>query len=443
MAVVGLRITITTNSDAEAFDQSAYIGMARAVSDAPYPGYTDGTRNSLFPWLVTRFLDPQDAAFFSKGKQFNVLLGVLGTAALGLFFAFRMGPLAAFNTTALAGLAVLLPVSTFFGAEALFYVLFLFVCVCAMRLLNANPPWLFALLGLLAGLTWLAKPSATIFLGLFACFCGLRLLLTRWVRLPWPLAAPDWSVRRFFLGAALCGVLYGALIAPRLIHAQRSWGSATYSLPAFWFWADDWDTCTKIYYDCRREVLAKLPPHLQPSLSGYFRRHTFADALERAKTGSLVRLQQFLDPQVNKEGRRFTEKKGRPRRVVLPDRGFYLIGLFALAVVLTGCVVARGATARIGPIGLPLLLGLSAFAAYTVAMGWYLPTGPGHRFIMTLFLPTLWILAQGADHLRTSADSRVANGIFLGAQAILCALLVWRLADLLTGPAFEKVSYAF
>jgi hypothetical protein len=34
-----------------------------------------------------------------------------------------MGPLAAFNCTALVALAALLPISTFFGAEAIFLVL--------------------------------------------------------------------------------------------------------------------------------------------------------------------------------------------------------------------------------------------------------------------------------------------------------------------------------
>lgn len=439
LAVIGFRITNTTNFDEEAFDQSAYSLMARQMQDSWYPWYSDGTRNPLFPWLVARFHDPQQPGFFAAGKKLNVLLGVCGTALMAIFFAFRLGPLAAFNATALGSLAVLLPISTFFGAEAIFYVLFLFVCACALRLLNHNPPWLYALLGLLAGLAWLAKASATPFLGLFAVFSLVRLALTRFPRLPWMLEAPRWTARNLVIGATLCLALYAALITPRLVHAQRTWGSATYSLPGFWFWADDWETCKRLYYDCRKEVLDRLPPELQPTAAGYFRRHSVADAVKRATGGALVRLEQFFHP----EGKRVVEKPGKPRRVVLPHRGFYIAAFAALAAGMAALALFRGGLARTGPFALPLLLWGATFAVYVLAMGWYLPTGPGHRFILTLYLPTLWILAQGADRLREAAQSRGADLLFLAFQIALAGLLVWRLVGLATGQPFEKISYAF
>jgi hypothetical protein len=443
LTVLGFRLTNHTNFRTDDFDQGAYILMARQMKDASYPWYTDGTRNPLFPWLAARVLDPQAPEFFAAGKKLNVLLGVIGTALAGAFFARRMGPLAAFNATLLAALAVLLPISTFFGAEAIFYALFLFVCVLAMRLLNDNPVWLYALLGLVAGLAWLAKPSATPFLGLFAVFTVLRLILSRFPNLPWPLAAPNWSWRRLAIGAVLCGAIYGGLIFPRLHFAQQEYGKATYSLPGFWFWADDWETCTRLYTDCRKETLAKLPPHLQPSAAGYFKRHSVGEALERLKKGSLVRLGQFFNPEVNKEGKRYVEKSGKPRRAVLMYRGLYLGFLAALAAAMAGLALVRGKLSEIGPFALPLLLGLATFAVYVLAMGWYVPTGPGHRFIMTLYLPALWILAQGADQLRRAADWRPAGWIFLGGQAVIFLCLTWRVISLLTGGPFDKVSYAF
>ncbi len=443
LVVLGFRLTNQTNFNTDEFDQSAYISMARQMKDSPYPWYTDGTRNPLFPWIAARLLDPRSPEFFAAGKKLNVVLGVIGTALIGVFFARRMGPLAAFNATTLAALAVLLPISTFFGAETVFYVLFLFVCVLAMRLLNDNPVWLYAALGLVAGLAWLAKPSATPFLGLFAVFTGVRGILTRFDRLPWPLEAPHWTVKRLGLGVVLCAAIYGALIFPRLQFAQREYGKATYSLPGYWFWADDWETCKRLYRDCRKETLAKLPAHEQPTVSGYFKRHSLADAVGRLREGSLVRLRQFFDPEVNKEGKRHVEKKGRPRRAVLLHRGLYL-GLFAaLALVMAVAAGVRGRLPEIGPFALPALLWVSTFAVYVLAMGWYLPIGPGHRFIMTLYLPTLWILAQGTDQLRRAADWRPANLLFLAVQGGLFAVLVWRLVSLLTGAPFEKVSFAF
>ena len=441
LAVIGFRITDQTNHDVEPYDQSAYVQMAQKMAGSWYPWYTDGTRNPLFPWLAAKFLDPNDPAFFESGKKLNVLFAACGVAILAVFFLTRMGPLAAFNATALAGLVVLLPLSTFFGAEVLFFVLFLFVCACAMRLLTVNPPWLSALLGVLAGAAYLAKPSATPFLGLFVVCSGVRLILRFFPagRVPRSWQAPQWSARNLVIGMALFGAISFALIAPRLVHAQRTWGSAFYSLPGFWFWADDWETCVKKYYDCRKVKLAEFPPEEQPTLAGYFRRHTISDAVQRATGGAGMRLTQLFFP----EGPwRFSyEKPGKPHRVVLPYRGLYLIGLGLLAVAMAA--FARRRWDAVGPAALPLLLAFAMCALYVLAMGWYLPTGPGHRFILTLYIPLLWMIAQGGDQLRVAANSRSANALFFATHAFLAALVVWRLSVLLLAGQFDKVLQAF
>jgi hypothetical protein len=62
---------------------------------------------------------------------------------------------------------------------------------------------------------------------------------------------------------------------------------------------------------------------------------------------------------------------------------------------------------------------------------------------MTLYLPLLWMLAQGGDQLRSVAGSRFANPIFLVSHVAIFALLVSRVVALLANTQFEKVSYAF
>jgi len=394
LGTIGFRICEQTNFGLDDYDQGAYRGMVEHMKGSWYPGYSDGTRNPLFPWIAARTLDPGHPDFLVQGKKLNVLLAVLGTAGLGLFFRRRMGRLAAFNSTLLAGLGALLPISTFFGAEAVFMVLFLFVFVMAARLVNDNPLWLYLLLGLTTALAWLAKPSTTPFIGLLIGWSGVRLLLNGWRgdRLPWLLRAPAWSARRFVLGLGLFAVVFAVVVSPRLVHAQRTWGSAMYSLPSFWFWADDWASCVEKYKDCRRVTLQHLPPQDQPTRRGYFLRNTPGEALQRLTTGATKRLEQFFHP----EGKwRFPyDKPGKAKRVVLPHRGFYLIALGLLAATLTGLVIRQGNLSLIGPVALPVLLALSTFVVYVLATGWYFPIGNGHRFIMTLYLPVLWMLAQ-------------------------------------------------
>jgi hypothetical protein len=443
LGFIGLRITDRTNHEVEPFDQSAYLDMSRKMEGSWYPWYSDGTRNPLFPWLAAITLDANNPAFFEKGKKLNVFVAICGAAIVSVFFARRMGPLSAFNCTAVAALAALLPISTFFGAEAIFMVIFLFVCACGMRLLNENPILLYLLLGVLSALAWLAKSSTTPFLGLFALFS-----LARWVlnltaphRLPWHLFAPRWSPRRFGIGVVLCAAAYFAIISPRLVHAQRAWGDPFYSLPSFWFWADDWETCVRKYADCRKVRLAELPVEEQPTMTGYFHRHDLGDAWQRLKNGTAVRLRQLLHPEG--KWRLSVETKGKPKRIVLPHRGLYLIGLGALMLAMGGLAMWQKRLKMVGPITLPALLAGATLVIYLLATGWYLPTGPGPRFVMILYLPLLWMLAQGSEQLRFAAGSQLANSLYLATHLAIFALLVSRILILLQDTRFEKVSYAF
>lgn len=443
LGVIGFRICEQTNFSLDGYDQGAYRGMVEHLKGSWYPWYSDGTRNPLFPWLASWVLNPADPDFLVRGKKFNVLLAVLSTAVVGCFFRRRMGRLAAFNCTTLAGLGALLPISTFFGAEAVFLVLFLFVCVMGLRLLNDNPLWLYPVLGLTAAAAWLAKPSTTPFLGLLICWSGVRWLLNAFGKshLPWHLSAPRWSGRRFILGIGLLAVVFGILVSPRLLHAHRTWGSATYSLPGFWFWADDWASCVEKYRDCRQITLRHLPPHDQPTWRGYFLRNTPGQALDRLTSGATKRLEQFFHP----EGKwRFPyDKHGKPKRVVLPHRGFYIIALGLLIAVLTGLTAWHGRLSAMGPVTLPILLALSTFVVYVLATGWYFPIGNGHRFVMTLYLPAVWMLSQGAEQLRQACRPLTSDGVFLAFHIGLGGLLTYRLGILLFDGHFDRIQQAF
>jgi hypothetical protein len=443
LTIIGLRITAQTNHEIEPFDQGAYVGMSKTMEGSWYPWYSDGTRNPLFPWIAATFLNPNEADFFEKGKRLNVALAIFATAAVSVFFASRVGPLAAFNATTLCALAALLPISTFFGAESIFLVLFLFVCACGMRLLNENPLHLYVLLGIVTASAWLAKSSTTPFLVLFLGFSIVRCLLNLSLgeNLPWHLRAAKWSPRRFGIGLVICMAAYFAIISPRLVHAHKTWGSAFYSLPSFWFWADDWETCVNKYADCRKVRLAALPIEEQPTMQGYFHRHDLGDALIRLKNGVAVRLVQLFHPEA--KWRFSVERKDKPKRIVLPHRGLYLIGLAVLALAMCVPAASGGGLKELGPITLPVLLGLAAFIAYVMVTGWYLPTGPGHRFIMTLYMPLLWILVQGGDQLRLVSGSPAANRLYLVGHLAIGALLLSRVVELLQDTRFEKISYAF
>ncbi len=408
-----------------------------------YPWYSDGTRNPLFPWVAATFLDAQEPDFFEKGKRLNVLLAICGTAAVAVFFSRRLGPLPAFNATALSSLAALLPISTFFGAEAIFLVLFLFVFASGMRLLNENPLRLYLLLGLLTALAWLAKSSTTPLLVLFVTLSVVRYALNLKFSesLPWHLRAPAWGTSRFLTGLAIFLSLYFALISPRLIHAHQTWGNAFYSLPSFWFWADDWETCVRKYADCRKVRLAELPIEEQPTWQGYFHRHDLSDAFSRLTKGAAVRLGQLFHPEG--KWRLNVERKDKPKRIVLPHRGLYLLGLKPACT----CDGDHRRHSRTIVRGRTRWASCPAWPGHSCGLchgnGMVSANGPWPSFHHDPVYAAALDARARRDQLRLATGSRFANLLYLAGHLAICVFLVSRIVALLQNTQFEKISYAF
>jgi hypothetical protein len=437
LATVGLRLVETINLDSEPFDQSAYIGMSKTLKHSLLPGFTDGTRNPLFPWLAAKFADPHASDFFAAGKRLNVWLAVLGVVAIGFAARASLGAHGAWNLAALSGLGCLLPMSTFFGAEVLFYLFFLGLWISALRQIQSPSPMLGLAIGLFAGLAYLAKPSTGPFLGALTGFLIL-LILTKllWKSCPEGLLPKNWKTLTVLVALGLTWVSYLVVISPRLVSSKQTFGSAFYSLPSFWFWVDDWDTCVRKYANCTPGALAQMTPEDQPTAANYFRRHSPSEAFARLISGTGHKLRQLVMP----DGKWpwAGERKSKPRTMILPARGWYLVfaGLMTLALVFA----TRGTPLR-EPGGLAVFLFASGvFTLYTLAYGWYHVIGPGARFVMMFYIPLLWSFFAVSF---SSVKTPLTKGAWIGFQALLSLLLVWRLGELLSHPAFSKISHAF
>ncbi len=433
---VGFRISETLNHDSQTSDQGAYMGMAEKLRGSLLPDHTDGTRNPLFPWLVAKFLDPKSPEFFEAGKRFNVLLATLGSLLVGIFNRRRLGALAAWNLAALAGLGCLIPIGIFFGAEVLFYLFFFGLWRGAFAILKRPTPGLAILTGLCAGLAYLAKPSTGPFLMGFALL--IFLLCALWpFRRTIPAFSEFWNPRAALVALGCLLAAAFLVMTPRLLMAKRTYGSAFYSLPSFWFWADDWDTCFEKYGNCTPYGLSRIPPEEWPTAANYFRRHSVREALERLTSGTVIKLQQLLVPQKKFPWKK--ERRNRPRRMTLPMRGFYLmlcgmVALTFLAAAKFRPLLASGAMT-------PAVFGLGVFCVYTMAYGWYHVIGPGPRFVMMFYIPLLWSFFAAA---RSSALLTRWGPWGLGAfHGLLALALASRLLALLADSNFLKMDYAF
>lgn len=436
--VIGLKLAAGTNPDTDQFDQGAYMAMAVKMEGQVYPAMTDGTRNPLFPWITARISDPAGAEFFAAGKRLNIFFAAAGAFLIGVGALTRLGGLAAWNLSALAGLGCLIPIGTFFGAEVLFYLFFFGLWVAGFAFLR-EPGWRVAVLaGLAAGLAYLAKPSTSPFLGLLTlAVMGTAVLVVagrrRW---DW-VASAGWSVKRAAAGLMILFIVFAVVTGPRLAYSAKTFGSPFYSLPSFWFWADSWEDCVNKYASCTPSALARMPAEERPTAANFFRRHDLGHAFQRGLSGTWIKLQQLFEPDRKPFWK--SEKKGKPRSFVFPMRGDVLAGLGLLAVVLAALgkfeVLQRPGFLPAGA------LVAAAFGLYAGAYGWYHVIGPGFRFIMMFYIPLLWSFLCTA---RDAAETRNVPVVgYTAANVLLAGVVVWRLGVLLSDGGFQKVAYAF
>jgi hypothetical protein len=435
--LTGIRVADQVNRDTDQYDQGAYIGMSKSMKGHLLPGTTDGTRNPLFPWLAGKFANPDSPDFITKGKRLNILLAALGACLIGWAARGSVGAFGAWNLAALSGLGCLLPMGTFFGAEVLFYLFFAGMWVLALSQIRHPKLKTAFLLGVLAGLAYLAKPSTGPFLGVFTVFLMLlSAIQIFWKSRPdWVLPA-DWNAASALPGLIILFVTFFVIISPRMAMSAKTFGEPFYNTPSFWFWADNWETCVQKYANCTKAALAQMPPEERPTAGNYFRRNSPAVALTRLTSGTLTKLKQLIVPDGKLPWK--AESKSRPKRMILPARGWYLVfcGLFAFGMI----AAARGVPIT-NPGGIAcLLFGAGVFCLYTFAYGWYHVIGPGARFVMMFYIPLLWSFFSVA---RAAANSP-ARAMALNAFHVLLALpLLWRLAELSTNPEFEKIIHAF
>lgn len=435
--LAGIRVADQVNQDTDQYDQGAYIGMSKSMTGHLLPGTTDGTRNPLFPWLAGKFADPESPEFFAKGKRLNILLAAVGACLIGWAARGSVGAFGAWNLAALSGLGSLLSMGTFFGAEVLFYLFFTGMWVSAFSQIR-NPKLRTAFfLGVFAGLAYLAKPSTGPFLGVFAAFLlVLSAIQIFWKSRPEWVLPVDWKPASALIGLAILFTTFFVIVSPRMVMSAKTFGEPFYNTPSFWFWADNWETCVQKYANCTKWGLAQMAPDDRPTVGNYFRRNSPSVAVTRLTEGTLTKFKQLLFPDGKLPWK--AESKSRPKTMILPARGWYLVfcGLFAVGMVLA----ARGV-----PLNQPgaiacLVFGTGVFCLYTFAYGWYHVIGPGARFVMMFYIPLLWsFFAVSKSAANSWARVMTLNAFHL----VLACVLVWRLAELSTNPAFKKIIHAF
>ena len=413
-----------------------------------FPHYTDGVVNPLWPWIAARAYDPNgsDEEFFTRGKWLNLAI----TAGFCLLLAgiasryFSLG--ATVNLLLLVGFGAMLPRSVYFQPEPVYYILFFLSWLTCLALLRKNSIWLYCLLGVLAGLAYLAKTSVQPLLLAFVAVSSYRFLFgaaPAIIRKNYNRPASQWCWQTHIIGVFFLVIAFLLTAGPRLAFANERFGKPFHAYPSYWMWLDDFETGYEFMDEHpSKSELRRIPSGEVPSAANYFKSHSGEQAVDRLSEGFWWVTQHFLVPD------RAVERDGDPQpwRQLLAGRGLYLAALLSIVAALSiwHCLHrprAELAVQRFQPEwSIAALFVVGTTLLYALSYGWYVPVGKGDRFMLSLFAPLVFSLIVAGEGLverfRARGGSRAPILFYHGAQLLLTVAILARLAQLLARPEF-------
>lgn len=412
------------------------------------PHYTDGVVEPLWPRLAAVFHTEDDEQFFLAGKRWNLAFSAVFLGLVAVLVAAGWSAPAVLLFLLAAGLGSVLPRATWFQPEPVYYALFFLSWVTCLAILKRNRVWLYAFLGLVAGLAYLAKASVIPLLACFFVVSGLRFLAAvapRWGRRREEEPRSDWHPSNHFIGMALMASVFLVVISPRLSHSQEAFGDPLHSYPSYWMWMDDFEQgYAWMGAHNTRAKLEATPKEQRPSARRWLDEHGPAEGWRRLADGAWWQVRRLMASDPVPRTKQGEPKK--PWRDLLEHRGWTLAGLGGLAAL----AVALGWGARRREKlpahcqqpegGMLVFFVVSAVAGYAMLHGWYTPVGDGDRFMLALWAPLVFSLIDGGEGVvrRLRARGELPRHIraYRALQWTLAALLAWRLLELLSHPRF-------
>jgi hypothetical protein len=440
------------------------------------PHRTDGVVNPLWPWVAAWFTDPghrlteadmadpgvseATRALFERGRWFHVFMTLAFLTVLGIAACRIFSLPAACNLVLLGGLGALLPRAAYFQPEPLYFVLFFLTWVACVSALKHNSLWIYGVIGVLGGLAYLAKGSVSPLLGVFVGVSSLRCVWEIFAarRRGFTLTSANlWHWRNHLVGLVVLVAAHFMTVAPRLKDAYEKFGEPFFSYPGCWMWMDTYAEAYEwMGRHNTRDKLAEVLPSERPSLPNYLRTHAREEIAARLwngtfgpknrETGVVGRVPEFFWPQQTKLIKNLEKWSGW--RGILEWRGLYLAWLGLILAGLLAAAAAAPKAQHAGHLifrhgsGTIVLFVLGNFAVYSLAYGFYAPIarGSGDRFMLSLYLPLVFSFIWGAEsivrRIRRRQGSPWVTRVYLLAQWMLFAALVWRVVEILRLPKF-------
>jgi len=354
-------------------DQESYVFYAMRLHDTPdYIG--DYNRMPIYPWMLSFIYDSSmsEDDFFDRAKVFNIVLsGVVLLAAFALFL--RLFPkLVAINLLLIVAFTVYIFKSAYIQTEMLFFFLNFGVFLLLLQMLIKPGWWLALLTGVLLGITHLTKGSVMVALGIFLFVFALRAIY---------LAYRARTLKPVLSQAAyalLILVTYCAVIWPYIRTSKRVYDSYLFNLnTTIYMWYDSWADVKEGAWLYRDQE--GWPPIAVPTMQTYLQEKSPADIAARILDGFRVMFQ---------------------RHIYRGGYGYFWY-ILAFVLILVWLLIRTYRSPQrdqlirfISHHRFPILFIVLYFTAYTLLYAFYVPIHPGLRFMLSLYMPFLYVVMK-------------------------------------------------
>jgi len=370
------------NRDMDNTDQGVYLNETEEIIMRENRNFWMVGRNRMpvFHFLLSLIYDADKNKFFFKGKLLNITLSLLYLSILFFIFQKKLSTFSSINLILITAFTVFIFRSPYVQAEITFYFLF-FVCFLLLSSLLVKPsPWLSILVGTLAGITHLTKASALPLLIVFILLSSLKLILKLIGK-----NRQKFSKTVFlFISLSLFVLSFLFTTGPYLYQSKKIFGSYFYNVNStFYLWYDSWEEAKKgtfTYNDMGQ--YPNIPGELLPSPQKYFREHNFNQIKERLNHGKNEVLSYIFN--INHPyWKEWIYGYGKYFLVIL-------IGLFIGLQARPKKIINFLRESHLG-----IIFFLAVFIVYAILICWYTSIASGNRFVLTLFLPTIFFLYSG------------------------------------------------
>ncbi len=383
------------NLSAAAGGQYPYLVYTRQVAEAGVTRhFGDRNRMPLYPSLLALAYDEDWDTFVARSAWFAIVSSLVILVGIGGLAYRSLPPWPATALTLTAVIAVFIQKASFVQAELLYYGLLLASWLLLCRVIRRPGAWWALPAGVLLGLTHLTKASGAATLVAFVAAVGVHCVVLAWqVKRP---AVRDLEgpvspkARDVLLSGVIVVVTFLAVTYPYLSNNQARFGRYFYNVNStFFMWCDSWEEA-QAFADAHHisEHYPAASPDEIPGPLNYWRTHSLKRILGRLGYGFRT-------------------------LAALAWHGPYAKYLALVVVFCTA--LAAGQVRRLKKPALEdWIIGLFCamfFGGYLLSYAWYAQVAFGDRFLLSLFLPTMFAVWWWACRLSHSIPPRRFFGV--------------------------------